>query len=748
MNIFKKRPLCLILCIMLCGFSLFIRTSAGVRLAILGVGALALTVLFLIFKSMIKRTHLYFICCIAMVVSMLLSVAFTSISQPDKLYGEPIDIEGKITEIDSSDGFNTTMTVKTKHIGGKRHTYTLLVYFDNESAYRLSEGDSISFTSSIKEFSVNNNGFDERSYYMSSGYNAYCEDIEDLTVTSYAKNKSTGVFKSIRRNMVKAITEATNEQTGALVSALLVGDRSSLGGNTRLNFARIGISHILALSGMHLAILSFAISKLLSIFRLNRKAKVGCVSIFALFYMILTDFSPSITRAGIMIILSNILYLLMLSRDSYTNLSVAVFVILVFDPYSVYDISLWLSALATLGVIVIAELKISLPIKNSILNKLLTALINSLLFSVFAIGATLLICMMSFDRFSVIAPLGTVLFSFIIQIFIYLGILSAILPFFGALGEATIAYSDLLKELADVVASGKNAYVTYKGGLIAALIILYSISFIAFLVLKLKHKKIYALGLSCVFVLIFSVGFIRSVSRSYQFEPIYSSEKNGDIILIGDNSKALIYSGNCTSSSYYECYDLLYSMELNYLEYLILPEYKSGTPNFIEKFISGIKTGNVYLPKPTNEAETLKCKDLANTLSDFSTDIIFYTPKESIDIDGYRYYLINNSPLKEDSVSKNVILITKDGHYTTYMSSGLLYTDSTLANLTAIASHRVILGGYGKSYPDSYRIKHYFDNATEIIISNGTQLTDTLWQKYKEKGVSVIYTEAPISIKR
>ena len=111
-------------------------------------------------------------------------------------------------------------------------------------------------------------------------------------------------FDNLRERLSRCVTLFSDSESGALVSALLLGERDLLPDKLRLDFKRIGISHILALSGLHLAILSLGVGKLLSLLKVKKKARLVIIILFILIYMALTGFSVSVCRAGIMIIVS------------------------------------------------------------------------------------------------------------------------------------------------------------------------------------------------------------------------------------------------------------------------------------------------------------------------------------------------------------------------------------------------------------------------------------------------------------
>lgn len=110
------------------------------------------------------------------------------------------------------------------------------------------------------------------------------------------------------------------------------------------------MSHILAVSGMHISYLvlgfEFGLKKFLG------KKYTRVITIFILiFYLCLVGFSPSIVRAvlmGIMSILSKLIYR---KNDIYTSIALSLFIILIYNPYLIFQVGLQLSYGGTLGII-------------------------------------------------------------------------------------------------------------------------------------------------------------------------------------------------------------------------------------------------------------------------------------------------------------------------------------------------------------------------------------------------------------
>lgn len=152
----------------------------------------------------------------------------------------------------------------------------------------------------------------------------------------------------------QAVHKLNQVDSSALCSALIVGDRSSLERDLRRDYARVGVAHVLAISGLHVGIL-FAMLNLalgwLRLFRYGVQIEAAVVILLLWGYAALGGFSPSVLRAVIMFSLFEIGILLSRSGSSLNTLSAAAIVLLLWDPMVLYDLGFQLSFLAMLGIV-------------------------------------------------------------------------------------------------------------------------------------------------------------------------------------------------------------------------------------------------------------------------------------------------------------------------------------------------------------------------------------------------------------
>lgn len=139
--------------------------------------------------------------------------------------------------------------------------------------------------------------------------------------------------------------------SAAVLSALILGDRTDLPEEIYQAFANSGTVHVLALSGLHTAFLLALLWGLLGFLRIPRRPRVLLVIVTLLYYAALTGFSPSITRAVIMISIVLIGYWLGHSNMAMNNLLIAAIVILFLDPDTLFHVGFQLSFIAVLSIL-------------------------------------------------------------------------------------------------------------------------------------------------------------------------------------------------------------------------------------------------------------------------------------------------------------------------------------------------------------------------------------------------------------
>lgn len=148
------------------------------------------------------------------------------------------------------------------------------------------------------------------------------------------------------------IDAAFPEDVSGFVRALVTGNRDNLTDEFTTSLERAGLSHTVAVSGMHLAFLASLLTALLG--RGRRSTALFTVLWVALFCGIAGN-TPSVLRAAVMILMLQLAPLLDRERDGPTSLSLALLLLLWLNPFSAAHIGLQLSFTAVAGILLVSD---------------------------------------------------------------------------------------------------------------------------------------------------------------------------------------------------------------------------------------------------------------------------------------------------------------------------------------------------------------------------------------------------------
>ena len=229
----------------------------------------------------------------------------------------------------------------------------------------LKVGDKIKFYSKIRSIRSfkNPGGFDYKRYMSFKGIWGSSYTRGDR-IQIIKKAKSRGFMGMIEktRNKISALIEQINDhEQRALLKALIIGDKHEISPSLREEFNRAGVSHLLAISGLHIGIIAsisfLFFSYFLSFFKVllwNAWVKKGAalLSIFpVVFYGMIAGMPPSTQRAVIMISVFLLTFIFEKQHDAFNTLALAAMLILIIHPPSIYSVSFQLSFAAVFSII-------------------------------------------------------------------------------------------------------------------------------------------------------------------------------------------------------------------------------------------------------------------------------------------------------------------------------------------------------------------------------------------------------------
>jgi len=231
-------------------------------------------------------------------------------------------------------------------IGGEKASFSVLL----ESAdTTLERGDVIACTAAFQEFREYSGAFAERKYYLSRGMLLRAETGYTARVGE-ASVGIRGFFSRLREEMSAILFVELGRDGAALPAALLLGDRSLLPDTLERDFRRLGISHMLAVSGLHFTLLLGMTERILRPVLRERKRRLLLLMVLSVILMLLCGMSESVVRAGLMYLTAAVAQLLGRKSDMLTTLGLCAAIMLIVQPASMYSVGFQLSVTAVIGI--------------------------------------------------------------------------------------------------------------------------------------------------------------------------------------------------------------------------------------------------------------------------------------------------------------------------------------------------------------------------------------------------------------
>ena len=176
--------------------------------------------------------------------------------------------------------------------------------------------------------------------------------LEDVIVTP-ARPDLGRLLVHLRRCISKRI-QVLFPENAELVQAFVLGDRNNLDEEMREAFNHAGVTHLICISGLHISTLASVVSRLLRLRFSYRTAVFGTI-IAVLLYGILIGFPSSLVRAAIMFAVFSVAPIAGRPSDPISRLSAALLIMLLLNPFYVYDGGFVLSFAASAGILLLTE---------------------------------------------------------------------------------------------------------------------------------------------------------------------------------------------------------------------------------------------------------------------------------------------------------------------------------------------------------------------------------------------------------
>ena len=410
------------------------------------------------------------------------------------------------------------------------------------------------------------------------------------------------------RAMQDHISVLFDGDEAAFLRAILTGDTEDLSDEARSDLSEAGLSHILAVSGMHCGFLM----TLLSLLGSHRRRLTAAVGVPVLvFYAVLTGASPSVVRACIMVIFGLAAPLFRRDSDPPTTLSAALFLILLANPFAAASISLQLSFGAMAGLLWLSPKIQDLLMGEKSRGSVCRFLVSSLSATVGAMVFTVPLCAVYFGSLVLISPASNLLCLAASSVVFTAGLGAVLASFFWMPLGAVIGFLPALLAkyilwVAGVLSSIPHHALYFTNPYLKYWLVFLYVLFAAACLLRPRTRRKYAVA-----AVLAAISLAATVHLG---APHYTrSGLDAYVLDVGQGESVLLSSGgrfalvDCGSrNSWYDAggiaADHLATMGCGTLDYLILTHYDYDHVSGVTELLARTRVGTLLLPDVADDA--------------------------------------------------------------------------------------------------------------------------------------------------
>lgn len=223
---------------------------------------------------------------------------------------------------------------------------------------------------------VNPDGYNFREALLQRGVTVGLFGKDALIIRDPEQFSFSGMIAGIRHHLSLSLIHTLGDETGAYASAMLLGMRSLIPSEDREAFSRLGIAHILSVSGFHVGILIGVLALLFRFFHMRQGLRILLYSVILFFYAALCGMSQPVIRASLLLLLSLEGRILNRPRSGIHLLSAVLFLMTLLSPVQVTSASFQLTFFAMAGLIWFSPFVQRIrPVRSRIVRRILESMI-------------------------------------------------------------------------------------------------------------------------------------------------------------------------------------------------------------------------------------------------------------------------------------------------------------------------------------------------------------------------------------
>lgn len=656
------RPLCIATICYIIGIIM------GLYLSSFGIVFLLCLLLFIITFKFNKKMYIYI---------LIIIIGFSYIKLIDysyeKDYGlvnskENYIIEGVVVSNKRDKEYKEVYNLDVKKIDGVKikGSKKYLLNIKKSKEMDLKFGDYIKINAKIELPSKARNymGFDYQRYLKSKKIIATIIDVENVEILDVNKaNIAENIFNSVRNNIKEIMYKLLPKDARELAVGMMIGDKDELDAKIEEDFKNSNLTHMLAVSGAHISYVILGLNLMLK--KTSNRLKKIFIICFLIFFVGVTNFTPSVQRASIMAILLLVSTMLYRSQDTYTSIAFSGLVILIINPYSFFDIGFQLSFGGTIGIVLMYNNLIKRFKTN---GKLKGYIVSSICVSVCANFIIIPIMAFNFNTVSLTFWISNLLAGPFLGVIIILGFCVYLLSFviFPVAKIISIPLKYLIYILLVIVKYCSKipfSSVTIRTPYIFEILIYYIVLYLVFNYAKIKpyFKKLVVIILiiilianSCIYVQNHGKMIIYFIDVGQGDSTLIRTAKNKTILIDGGGSENSSFDvGEKTLLPY------LLDRKITVLDYVVISHFDTDHCGGILYLMEHIKVRNIIISKQGKESSNYN--KFKNIVLDKGISVIFVKKGDKIKIDNETYMdvLFPSNNFISDNILNNNSIVTK-----------------------------------------------------------------------------------------
>ena len=620
----------------------------------------------------------------------------------------PCTVSGKIKEI-KTDGLSDTYYIMADSIVSSEFAYKgkigIVIYTSAGKERKNNPGNTdhlyldyingdyicMSGTVSVPDSATNPGTFDQYIYLKNKGY-YLCISNGTIESGNHRPYSIEGFLYGIKNRCTKIIDNSFDSESAGIVKAMLVADKSTLDKNIKKLYSENGIAHIMALSGVHVAIIGMTLYGFLRKLRIGRFIS-GTFSIaIIILYGIMTGMSSSTERAVIMLILSIAAEYFGRKTDAPTSMGFAMIIMVLGNPYVILDAGFQLSFAAITGVTVVApqlrkllrmfkgfikaadEKKKQKHKKIMSLRKMIIKLIDALVVGIASFITTTPVIIYYYYQFPPYSILINLIVIPLVSLIVGGSILVVLTGLFFTGAAVVMTYPVRLilfgyKYLC-IFASGLPGASVLVGHISIGMVFVYYLSVVLiFAILRMIRIGKTERGGPILYLMLATVLFLTVVYEVYSYDKslkiVYMDVGQGDGVLLRTSGHGgILIDGGSSSNKRvgeYVMVPVLKYYGVSEIEYAFVShgdvDHVSGLEYLLNEEQSGVHVVNLVLPEYGNQdaLQELKSEAIANNVN-----IIYMKPGDNITYNHQHAETINIECLYPDEEAGQGVLDTNN----------------------------------------------------------------------------------------